>query len=383
MTVQAESPPIPAVPTLVAFEILDATNPSQRVTWNEEWERAGKGEIFAHPAYLTEIALPGERPHCAVARFDGGGSILYAFVVRPITTDSAGGQVSPGYQDIYTALVYGGPLATSVSDAGVEAFWDRFADWAMSAGVVSEIIRFSPVPSRKLPYPGRIRVQAPHVVRHLGDVGPEEIVSEMRPNARRNLRQALKAGLSIEIDTTGERLQEFMEIYRETMERVAADSRFLFRRELFEEIHRMFPGRFAYVYAVDDGRAISVDLMLYADGVSYYFLGGTRTEALRSGAHVLVSAAAMRTSLERGCDHHVLTGGVTNTLEDSLLEFKRRIAPDGLSEYATGERIFLPRIYEELTASAPDELRMSGFFPLYRAGDRSRRSGGEGGRDDG
>ncbi|MDN5585853.1 MAG: GNAT family N-acetyltransferase [Brevibacterium sp.] len=348
------------------FRILDAAITSQRQEWERVWERIGKGEIFSHPAYLCALADNDGKVLAAYGRGPGGGEVLYAFIRRPITTDAVGRPVEVGLSDLITGLVYGGPIGDIAAADDLEWFWRKFAVWARENGVVSEFIRFSPVVEDRLgPYPGTVRRQAPHVVRDLGGLGPEDLVAAMVSNSRRRYRRAIEAEYRTHIDDTGEMLDDFLDIYEENMDRVEAAPAFYFPREFFEEINRTFPGRFAYVFVLDGDEPVSATLMLYGDRTAYYYLSGCRTSALHSGAHVFAHIACMRSSLARGARHHVLTGGVTNTENDNLLRFKRHLVPDGLRDYLTGERIFLPEVYSRLLAggaSAPE----SQYFPRYR-----------------
>lgn len=348
------------------FRIFDASLASQRLDWEHVWERIGNGEIFSHPAYLRALAGNSGNVLAAHGRGPAGGEVLYAFIQRPITTDAIGRSVDSGLSDLITGLVYGGPIGDIVEAGDLEWFWQRFAEWARENGIVTEFIRFSPVIDDRLgTYPGTVRRQAPHVVRDLAGLGPEDLVPAMVSNSRRRYRRAVAAEYRSHIDDTGEMLDDFLDIYEENMDRVKAAPSFYFPRELFEEINRTFPGRFAYVFVLDGDEPVSATLMLYGDKTAYYYLSGCRTSALDSGAHVFAHIACMQTSLARGARHHVLTGGVTNTEDDNLLRFKRHLVPDGLRDYITGERIFLPEAYSRLLAggsSAPE----SQFFPRYR-----------------
>ncbi|RBP66979.1 acetyltransferase (GNAT) family protein [Brevibacterium sanguinis] len=343
------------------FEVWDSAAEDDREQWLAAWDRAGGGEPFSHPDYLDAVLADGESARCAHWA-SGGAEIIFAFVSRPIA-DAAGNPT--GLTDIITPLVYGGPLGTIHRDGASRTFWDVMAAWARANSVVSEFIRFSPVDRLRAPdYPGTLRQQAPHVVRHLDGTDRDAILAEVGPKVRGKCRKAQRSGLTIHVDATGEMIEDFVDIYHETMRRVAASDRFFHGRDFFATVNTAFAGRFAYYYAMSGGRPVSGKLMLYADDVAYDFLSGTRTSELTTGAHVLTCVESMLGSLDRGVRDHVLTGGVTNSVEDSLLQFKRRLAPNGLSHYFTGERIFLPEIYAELSES---RVADPGWFPRYRA----------------
>lgn len=355
-----------------AVVVWEAADPKGRLAWQEAWKESGEGEVFSHPAFVSAVAAPGERPHCAYLRTTDGQSILYAFILRPITQDAEGRAVEDDLWDIYTPLVYGGPIGHGVSQKALDTFWVGLHSWARRHGVVSEIIRFTPVDRHRLPYPGTLREQAPHIVVELEELSEDEVIARLRKSTRRAYRKGLESGLSARLETTDRGIEDFLAIHTETMDRVDAHSSFYLEEGFLRTLHRCLPGRLAYVFALQDDRPVSVELILFRDGTSYAYLGGTRTDALKNGSTTVASVAAIQEAHRRGMREHVLTGGVTNTSDDPLLTFKRGFTRDGDRRYFTGEQVFLPEAYEQLCSEAPgSNLPPSDFFPYYRAFARS------------
>lgn len=356
-------------------KVWDARVPAQREAWLCAWERAAGGDPFSHPDWLRAFAGPDEDPLCAHLRGLDDEELLHAFVRRPITADACGHPVEEGLSDALTVLLYGGPVAQRSSEALRAAFQRGFAAWAQWTGLVTEFVRMSPVAERRLPYPGRVREQAPHVVRSLRAESLDELWADLASTARRGIRKARTAGLTAAVDTDGSRLDDFLRIYGETMDRVGSADRFRFPRETFEQIHRSLGDRFAYVYAEHEGRPVAVDLMLRSDTTGYFFLGGALTDALPLHASAFVHWEAIARARGAGLTDYVLTGGVTNTREDSLLRFKRGFAPRGEALYLTGEQIFDADAYARLQCCAVDDADAAGgsseFFPAYRAPGRA------------
>lgn len=255
-----------------ALRLLEHRTSEGRAAWEAAWHRAGQGEVFAHPDYCADRALPGERALCAAMEFPDGAQIIYPFLLRPINHDVAGEQVAEGLWDIYTPLAYGGPLGRDVSEAQVEEFWHAMRAWARHHGVVSEIIRFTPVARHRLPYPETLRRQAPHVVIDLSG-GEEDILARMRKSARRLYRKALVTGISVRIENSEAGIDEFLAIHDETMVRAGAHGCFRLRQEDLRALHRAAPERVLYVFACQDGRPISVELALMCEDSSHAYLG--------------------------------------------------------------------------------------------------------------
>jgi hypothetical protein len=221
----------PAPATVAAqgerLRVLDARASAERSGWERAWEELASGDVFSHPAYLEQFAQEGEIPLCALFTGEDGGRVLYAFLRRPLTADGCGRPVPEGWWDVYTALLYGGPLTGDLPPGAdparlLSAFWESFRAWARSAGAVSEFIRTDPADPRTLSYPGTVREQAPHVVRDLRTCSLEALRADMRSNVRRGVARARAEGLTVVTDTDGHMLADFMRIYAETMDRAGA-----------------------------------------------------------------------------------------------------------------------------------------------------------------
>ena len=71
---------------------------------------------------------------------------------------------------------------------------------------------------------------------------------------RKNVKKARRAGVRIEFDATGARLDDFLRLYEHTLERRDAPERYRFPREFFERLPR---APRVYVHALhDDARRL-------------------------------------------------------------------------------------------------------------------------------
>ena len=356
------------------FLVLDAADPADRFQWALAWERAGQRDIFAHPDYVWSVAQPDEQPMCALMSFPDGTEIYYAFIVRPITHDAAGNPLDEELHDLYTPLVYGGPLAADACPGQVDEFWAAMHGWAREHRIVSEIIRFTPVERHRLPYPGTMREQAPHIVIDLDGFSEDDAIAALHKSVRRRYRKGLAEGMSVRVVRDESGIEDFLPIHDETMERRDAHEKFRVSEDYLRMIHRAVPGQVAYVFADQDGVPLSAEMIIFRDDCSYAYIAGTRTDALQGNATTVAAVGAILVAREGGSREHNLAGGITNTVDDSLLRFKRGFTRDGDRAYFTGEQIFLPESYERLCAPAQERREDCTFFPFYRS--FSRRADG-------
>lgn len=352
------------------MRILDAQDRESWEEWLSAWRRCANGDMFSHPAYLVDRAESGQTPLAAEFDDGRGSCVLFAFLLRRIDSDVFGrSSVAQKCFDITTALYYGGPLC-SLADGAEEAtlletFWDRFRQWARSQRIVSEFHRENPVSGGLSSYPGQRVEQAGHVVKELEGRTEADLLGDTSKSFRRSVRKAEAAGINVIVDETGERLDDFLDLYYATMDRNHASARFYYPREFFDMLNTSLAGRVAYLYALDNGRPISAELVVYCAEIGYSVLGATEESSLRTGVNSLLSHQAFLYAQTRGIKHYVLGGGVTNAADDSLLHYKLSMAKSGLRRYFTAQQVIDEERYIRLSSGHSCN---STFFPTYRSG---------------
>lgn len=335
--------------------------------WSEAWVRCAQADAFSHPSYLVDRAHPGEKPLAADFDDGHGSRVLFAFLLRPIVSDALGRAVAEECYDITTPLLYGGPqrfvAAGTHEETLLTSFWEHFRQWAQDNRVVSEFHRENPVADPSPGYPGQRTEHAGHVVKELEGRSEAEIFGDTSKSFRRTVRRAEAAGTDILIDETGARIDDFLDLYYATMDRNSAAASFYFPREHFDMLNSTFAGRITYLYALEAGRPTSAELLLQCSDIGYSLLGATAEAGLLSGANSLLSLRAFLYARSRGIRHYVLTGGVTNSDDDSLLRYKLSMAKSGLRRYFTASQVTDEHRYEQLNRGHDTEC---GFFPGYR-----------------
>lgn len=349
------------------FEVLGLERPRDHRRWLSAWLRCADGDPFSHPGYLRNRAGDDASPRAAVFADGHGSHVLYAFLLRPVTRDACGNRVTQEYYDVVAPLLYGGPLlrlAHGADEAAVMGeFWRGFRGWAGRESVISEFHRANPVTGESASYPGLHREQAPHVVKSIGGRTEEELLLDASKSFRRTVRKAEEAGMTLEVDRSGERQEAFAKLYYQTMQRNHADARFYYDQQFFDMMHSSFPGRVAYLFAISQGEAVSGEMVLFCGEIAYSLLGGTAHESLKSGANSFLSHRAFLYAQARGVHQYVLTGGVTNTEEDSLLRYKTSMARAGRRSYFTAAQVIDDTAYARLSSCVAE----TAFFPAYRS----------------
>lgn len=356
-----------------SFKVLDAEG-ALRQEWLALLESWPTREVFAHPDYLGLHAQAGQKPICLVYS-SSEGRVIHPLILRDVratpfwasSNDALFDAAGPPYG-------YGGPFVQGSGDKRtlLEAFFSRYQQWARSHNVVCEYLTFSPHEEDTPAYPGEIVVRAQCVVRGL-DLSPEQILRDYKKTVPQDVKSARRAGVSVEVDLTGERASQFLAVYTETMRRRDADASYRMSPEFLERLNQGLPGYYAYFYALLGGKIVSAELVLLSAGSSFFFRGGTLAEAFPARPNHLLKHTIILWSREQGKRCYVLGGG--NEGEDSLYRYKLSFAPRGSRPLRVGKWIFDDRRYRQLVAArsayectrAIDWHPRAGYFPAYRA----------------
>ena len=340
-----------------------STEPGDVERWLECWHAWPRREVYAHPGYLRLYADDRSRPLCAAWTGDEG-TVLYPLLLRDLTKEPFCPPEIERAADLTSPYGYGGPFFWVHDREAVAAeFWPRFDEWARSETVVSEFVRLALFPDELLPYPGERVQRLVNVVRDL-ERDPDELWMDFEHKVRKNVKKARRSKVRVELDETGEGLDDFLRLYRHTLERREADERYDFPPELFEAIRDELPGQFLYAHALAGDRVVSSELVLVSAETVYSFLGGTDSDSFELRPNDLLKHELILWARGAGKRNFVLGGGYRE--DDGIFRYKRSFAPHGLTPFFAGQRILEPELYRRLTEQRGAEAATD-YFPAYRA----------------
>ena len=167
---------------------------------------------------------------------------------------------------------------------------------------------------------------------------------------------------------TEEDINEFIEIYEETMTRVNAHQRYFFDKAYYNNLFNSKDYKTQLVFVEIDGTRIAGALFVFCKNIIQYHLAGTRTEFMRITPMKLLLDELRLYGTENNYKTFHLGGGLSASEEDPLYRFKRGFSKIKC-EFNTFKFIIDKEVYNTLSSeliSDKDKLE-SNFFPLYRA----------------
>lgn len=352
---------------MTRFSILDAASVDDRQKWMAHWENWPDREVFAHPAYVALFCKPCQRALCAVLESDEGACVLFPFIQRPLEQENWAKGRADGASDLITPYGYGGAYDLGGGAAHAATFWEAFDAWCADHQVVTAFARLSLFDDQIIPFRGDVAEKGLNIVRRL-DLDEEALWKDYAHAIRKAVNQARRAGLEVEVDLHGTRLDDFLDIYAGTMDRREASSSYYFPREFFECIIAELPGCFAFFHILSEGEVVSTELVLVSAHHIYSFLGGTRSEAFKQRPNNLLKHEVIRWGMAGGKTSFVLGGGYHP--DDGIYRYKRAFAPDGAVAFKVGCRTFDAKAVEGLVEmrSARESAwsPAKDYFPPYR-----------------
>lgn len=296
------------------------------------------------------------------------GEVKHQFIQREIPILLADGKTR---FDLITPYGYGGPLVINAVEGKqeelCEQFGKAFQEYCKAHDVVSEFVRFHPVIDNAKNF---AKIYDTIYIRetlgtNLKDYD-DPVQSEFSRSCRKNIRQALHAGITYRVTEAPDDISAFKGIYYSTMQRDHASDFYYFKDGYFEEILRNFKKNVLYVEALYEERTIAAGLYFIADGMIHIHLSGTLSEYLYlSPAYILRYAVALW-GKEHGYAmiHH--GGGTSDSPDNSLYLFKKQFAKNTRFSFCVGKKIWDREAYQMLCLQA-NKAPDSDFFPAYRA----------------
>jgi hypothetical protein len=338
--------------------------------WPERLSRLGH-DLYHRPEYARlEAHRLGATPE-AFAAGDGDRLFFIPYLIRSCETLFPG--AGTGVSDVVSPYGYPGLL---VNEAGRDPEFLRAALSALREGlcrrgICSAFFRLHPILCQDFQalFPPETFVDQGETVAMDLSLDEGLLWKQIRETHRAAIRKCERRGFVPRFVPLVDVLEEFLEVYRQTMDRVNAHDAYYFSRDYFTELARL-PGVHCCVMNYQ-GTVAAACVFFECQGIVQAHLGGTRDEFLRLSPFTMTLQQASLWAKRRGNRWLHLGGGVGGA-DDKLLHFKRGFSSVRF-HFLTARSIFDEAKYRELVelrARADDTtaeaILASDFFPAYR-----------------
>lgn len=316
--------------------------------WNELVKTFPTWDIYYLCEYCESLLIHGDGIPYLIYFENSNVRITYPVMMSDISEFKPFREYLPKntYFDFTTPYGYGGMIydGNPYSD-DIKQFISELSDYAQENNIVSQFIRFHPILKNYENVEQQCNVLHMKNTVYIDTSSPEIICSNFDRKNRNMIRKSIKSGVKI-IHDYGERIDEFISIYNQTMERNKADDYYYFKKPYFQKLIDDLKENLIVFYAVYQNQIVGSSIFFYNEKYMHYHLSGALDIGRSLGVtnHLLYDAA--KWAVQKGCKTLHLGGGVGIT--DSLLDFKKQFNKNGLAEFCIGGNIFNNDIYNKL-----------------------------------
>lgn len=334
------------------FKILENDSPQ----WNEVIALAEIHD-FHHTAYFHKIDN-SFTSKLLVFSYDEN-FIAFPIVIRPIEATD--------YNDVTSVYGYAGPVYKFENNFNPQQlltfFKEQFFAFCKEHKIISVFSRLHPLIEQRILLNdfGNIEDLNKTVVIDL-TMTAEEQRKAYRKSLKSELNQLRRKEIEVKEANSKTEIDQFIEIYYETMSRVEASKLYYFSKEYFYDFLDNPDFNSKLLVAKHDNQVIAGAIFTFTKKIMQYHLAGTTEAFIKETPMKLIldEARIFGNEISTECLH--LGGGVGGQDNDSLFRFKSGFSKD-FKQFSVWKLIVNDTIYKQLSKNKLP----SSFFPLYRS----------------
>jgi hypothetical protein len=338
--------------------------PEQNEEWIDVLMHSQEYDSYHLPQYHAMAEDRGEGEAWLFVYRESGYCIAIPLLLRSIATVWCHAETGDGWRDATSVYGYAGPVV-SHSDVPLSVllrFRSALREAFVERRVVFAFSRLHPLMSQAglLAGMGRCVVMGKTVSIDL-TLSLSMQRAGYRKDYKRQVNKLRRLGVNCFHDQEKMHLEEFIEIYHETMHRVEACEPYLFDHSYFERLTSTMGSHVRLFICQWKDRVISGGLFLRCGGILQAHLVGSRDADLAQASTKLLIDTARLWANDHGSDVIHLGGGV-GAQEDSLLFFKTGFS-NRMHEFRVWTWTILPDVYAQLSHEREACLEKNGVWP--------------------
>lgn len=297
-------------------------------SWNH-WLRQlpdDTADIYFSEEYVKLYENNGVVARCFVAH-EEDNILLIPLLISPV----------PGYNgryDFETAYGYGGPVTNSQCDTFHKKAERAFLDTLKNNNIIAGLIRFHPLLHNHTIFDNCIETTFDRKTVYVPlDIPEEEIWEHQIHTKHRNVIRKAQAQCTFIADYAWHYLEDFIDIYRATMETIDADAFYLFERSYFERFREALRENSFLGMVFHQEQPIAGAIFMYSQQYGHYHLAGSRHDALAYYPNNFLIYRAIGELKKRGITKFHLGGGFDRDPGNTLYKFKKRFSKEESSFY--------------------------------------------------
>lgn len=298
-------------------------------------------DIYYYPEFLFIDASMQKGKYEVFTVNDGKNIFIYPYIKLSFEAE---------FQDLYdlsSPYGYCGPFCTDKSlFSKSEAF---FLEYAANSGFVTEFVRYHYLYNKEFLFERNIEnIRNRSIVLLPLNTTWEEIwASEFSGTNRNIVRKLEKEGFRVESSIHINHLDEFIELYLQTMKNVNADSFYFFNSAFYNDLFNSLNQKIQLIRVMKDNILMASALFFVSGGIVTYYLSGRNLNYPNIPATNLMLTEAVKIYKEKGLKFFNFGGGRTMASDDALLKFKKNFSKNS-EEFFIGKRVHNTAVYNQV-----------------------------------
>jgi len=270
---------------------------------------------------------------------------LYPFLLSSV--NNLGYKLDDDYYDISGTYGYNGVLYSSESPVFKQSFYKHFLIFCKAHNIIAEFTRFNPIIKNHIFSKDFLKVDHNRLTVYIDlTQGIESIQNNYSHSAKGNIKKAEKNNLTAAVyNNELPYKKDFIKMYKETMDRVNAQSYVYFNDQYFEDTFNILPS--VHIVVFEKSLPIASAVCLLSNNVLHVHFVVSKTEYLSLRPNDFLFNEIIKYGINQGFKILHLGGGRTFKVEDSLLRFKMNFSGK-TSEFYTGSKIHNQEVYDQV-----------------------------------
>ncbi|MBD2563153.1 MULTISPECIES: GNAT family N-acetyltransferase [Nostoc] len=353
------------------IQIIDLANPS----WLQTLKKLNY-DVYHLPEYVYLESQRTQSIPEAILIVDGEKIFFLPYLLRRCDDLFDGNLTIPEVFDVVSPYGYPGFLLSEAA-ANTPHFLnlalEKLKSVFLSKRVCSAFLRLHPILNQN-----SNEVLASQLCQVSGEtisidlrLSTAEIWQQTRPEHRTCINRCKRYGFTPKMVNYLDYIDNFIDIYTETMKRVGANKYFYFDYKYFASLANLNENIHLCILELNNQVACA-GIFTECGEIIQYHLGGTKNEFLKHAPSKLMFDYVRFWAKERGNKFLHLGGGV-GAAKDSLYNFKAGFSKQRYSFFTsrliTDEEkyVYLVELRAKSLKTEPETLLKSNFFPAYRS----------------
>ena len=318
-------------------------------------------DIYQTPQWLIiNKESPCDQINCILIEFDNNIAFI-PLIKRHIKNTP--------FFDLMTPYGYGGIAFSQNADQHFkENILCLLMDYLQQTDYVSIFLRLHPILNQDLKtspalMPNGMTLNVPLALGH------DTLFSRYRSGHRYDIRKNLKQeDIEVSIDNDFAHLDDFIDLYHQTMQRLNATRFYFFDKTYFYTMRALLADKLKLVVVKKANKVIGAALFLLQSNIIQYHLSGNSQDGRKYQPAKLIIDHMIQWGIAHNYKFLHLGGGLGGR-KDELYKFKKGFAAEEL-DFHTARLVINQNVYELLCQQQGYDKQMIedklNFFPLYR-----------------